>query len=201
MEHEEEARNSWAPEVFYDEKEEVYMIFWSSTITGKFPETQAEEENSYNHRIYYVTTADFKEFSDTQLLYEPGFNAIDGTLIKLKEDYLMFVKDETIRPAKKNIRISRSKNLTHGYGPAGPSITGDYWAEGPTVTKIGDEWVVFFDKYIDHKMGAVASKDLMHWNDISDKVSFPQGTRHGSVFKVSKEEFLNITEATNPSTN
>jgi hypothetical protein len=32
-------------------------------------------------------------------------------------------------------------------------------------------------------------KDLQHWDDISDKIRFPEGTRHGSVFQV-KEEIL-----------
>ena len=35
-------------------------------------------------------------------------------------------------------------------------------------------------------MGAMASKNLLEWTDISDQISFPEGTRHGSVFKVNK---------------
>lgn len=38
-------------------------------------------------------------------------------------------------------------------------------------------------------MGAVSSPDLKQWNNISDKISFPEGTRHGTVFKV-KESIL-----------
>jgi hypothetical protein len=189
MEHEPDTRNTWAPEIFYDQEKDIYMIFWSSTIPGLFPETQAKEEKGYNHRQYYVTTKDFKEFSDTQLLIDPGFNVIDGTLVKVGREYLLFVKDETIEPAEKNIKISRSIDLTSGYGPASGPITGDYWAEGPTVTQIGNQWVVYFDKYTDHKMGAVSSTDLVNWKDISERVSFPEGTRHGSVFKVTKQEF------------
>lgn len=82
MAHEEGARNTWAPELFYDEDQDLYLIFWSTTITGLYPETQSMEENAYNHRIYYVTTKDFESFSETKLFYEPGFNVIDGTLIK-----------------------------------------------------------------------------------------------------------------------
>ncbi|MFC4872321.1 glycoside hydrolase family 43 protein [Negadavirga shengliensis] len=194
MEHEPNARNTWAPEVFYDGDEDIYMIYWSTTVTGLYPETQSEEENAYNHRQYYVTTRDFKEFSDTRLFYEPGFNVIDGTLIKENGEYILFVKDETRVPPQKNIRVARSKNLTQGYGPAGPPITGDYWAEGPTVARIGDRWVVYFDKYIDHRMGAVASYDLEDWKDISEEVSFPEGTRHGTVFKITQKEFEKLQE-------
>lgn len=194
MEHEENARNTWAPEVFYDETEDLYIIFWATTITGLYPETQSEEESAYNHRQYYVTTKDFKAFSETKLFYEPGFNVIDGTLIKEGEKYVLFVKDETREPAQKNIRIARSNRVTGPYGPAGAPFTGDYWAEGPTVSKVGDRWIVYFDKYINHEMGAVASVDLENWEDISDKISFPEGTRHGTAFKITKEELNFILE-------
>lgn len=192
MEHEPDARNAWAPEVFYDEKQDLYLIFWSSTITGLYPETQSDQENSYNHRMYYVTTPDFREFSETRLMYEPGFNVIDGTIVKNGDNYVMIVKDETIDPPQKNLRISTSRQLPEGFGPAGPSITGNYWAEGPTAIHIGEQWIVYFDKYIDKQMGAVASKDMIHWEDISDQVSFPIGTRHGTVFKVTQQEFLQL---------
>lgn len=199
MEHEAGARNAWAPELYYDEADDQYLIFWSSTITGRYPETQSEKENSYNHRMYYVTTKDFQDFSPTDLLYEPGFNVIDGTIVKEGDEYIMFIKDETIEPAEKNIRITRSGQLPEGFGPASPPITGDYWAEGPTATKIGEDWIVYFDKYMDKKMGAVTSKDLVAWQDISDQVSFPQGMRHGTVFKLTAEEFSNIQASiTNP---
>ena len=39
MEHEPEAKNSWAPEIFYDQSKEQYLIFWASTIPGHFIET------------------------------------------------------------------------------------------------------------------------------------------------------------------
>jgi hypothetical protein len=187
--HEAEARNTWAPEVFYDPGEDLYMIYWSSTIRGLYPETQSQEENAYNHRQYYVTTRDFKTFSETRLFYEPGFNVIDGTVQKHKGSYYLFVKDETREPARKNIRIAVSDSMTNGYGKAGKPITGDYWAEGPTVTKVDDQWIVYFDKYMEHKMGAVMSPDLVNWTDVSDKISFPEGSRHGTVFKVSKSLF------------
>nr|MBI1230550.1 family 43 glycosylhydrolase [Cytophagales bacterium] len=188
MAHEENARNTWAPEVFYDDSEDLYLIYWSSTISGMYPETQSEEENAYNHRQYYVTTKDFETFSDTNLFYEPGFNVIDGTLIKDDGTYVLFVKDETREPAQKNIRIARSDKLTGTYGAAGPPITGDYWAEGPTVAKIDGQWIVYFDKYINHEMGAGSSADLENWTDISEKIFFPEGTRHGTVFTVTQAE-------------
>ena len=189
MAHEPNARNTWAPEITYDDQKKEYMIYWATTITGLYPETQSQEDNAYNHRMYYVTTKDFRNFSDTKLLYEPGFNVIDATIVKEDNRYVMFLKDETREPAAKNIKTAYSKSLTGPYSAAGTPITGSYWAEGPTTLRLGDKWLVYFDKYIDHSMGAVQSTDLENWVDISDKISFPEGMRHGTIFKVTSAEF------------
>ncbi len=190
MAHEDSARNTWAPEITYDSKKKEYMIYWASTIPGRFPQkdTSAEGQKN-NHRIYYVTTKDFKSFSKTKLLYEPGFSVIDASIVKDEKRWVMFLKNETRYPVEKNIRVATAKNLKGPYSKPGEPITGNYWAEGPTAIKINGQWVVYFDKYRDHKYGAVTSSDLLHWTDISDKVSFPAGVRHGTVFKISGEEF------------
>jgi hypothetical protein len=189
MEHEKDARNCWAPEIFYDAGSKQFMIYWATTISGRFTETQSTKESAYNHRMYYVTTKDFKTFSKTALLYDQGFNVIDATIQFTDKKYVMFLKDETVEPAQKNVRIATSKYLARDYSKPGKPITGNYWAEGPTSIKINGQWIVYFDKYRDHQMGAVASTDLTTWTDISDKVSFPEGVRHGTVFKVSKAVF------------
>jgi acetyl esterase/lipase len=186
MAHEKKARNTWAPEITYDENSKTYMMYWASTIEGKFTETQSTEEKGYNHRIYYTTTKDFKKFKKTKLLYEPGFNVIDASIVKDEKGYTMFLKDETKVPVQKNLKIATSKNLEGPYTKASEPITGNYWAEGPTATQINGEWIVYFDKYTQKKYGAV-KQTSKGWEDISEQVSFPKGTRHGSVIKVSSE--------------
>lgn len=183
MAHEKNTRNTWAPEITFDEKENKYMIYWASTIEGKFTETQTEEEKGYNHRMYYTTTKDFKKFSRTKLLYEPGFNVIDATILKQDKGYIMFLKDETKNPVQKNVKIAYSEKLKGPYSKASAPITGNYWAEGPTAIQINGAWTVYFDKYRDHKYGAV-QETATGWQDISEQISFPKGTRHGTVIKV-----------------
>ena len=168
------------------------MIFWSTTIPGRFPETDESGDNGLNHRMYYVTTKDFETFTKTSLLYDQGFNVIDGTLTKHDGKYYLFLKDETRHPPEKNIRISVSSELTGGYDKPTPPITGNYWAEGPSIVHLEDFWIVYFDKYRKHKMGAVRSTNLQDWDDISDLISFPKGTRHGTVLKVSEEIIENL---------
>ncbi len=195
MAHEPTARNCWAPEVFYDGIARQYLIFWSTTIPGRFPETEKTGDDSYNHRMYFVTTGDFETFSKTQLFYDQGFNVIDGTLIKENGKYILFLKDETRNPPQKNIRIAASNELTRNYSKPTEPITGKYWAEGPTPLKIGDWWIVYFDKYTKHTMGAVRSIDLINWEDISEQISFPEGTRHGTAFKVNKGVLDNLKKS------
>jgi len=188
MQHEDSARNCWAPEITYDAKKKIYMIYWATTIPGRFAAGDTSGDSKYNHRMYCVTTKNFKDFSKTKLLYDKGFNVIDASIIPDGKRFIMFLKDETRYPPQKNLRIATSTKLTEGFtGPSLP-ITGKYWAEGPTAIKIGDQWIVYFDKYTEHKYGAVASTDLVNWQDISDRIQMPPGIRHGTVFKITKEE-------------
>lgn len=189
MEHEKDTRNTWAPEITYDEVNKQYMIYWASTIKGRFLETQSIEDDGYNHRIYYTTTTDFKTYAPTKLLYDPGFNVIDSSILKDEKGYVMFLKDETKVPVQKNLRVAYSDKLTGPYTKASTPITGNYWAEGPTAIKIDGKWTVYFDKYRDHKYGAI-QQTAKGWEEVSDKIVFPAGTRHGTVLEVPKSTLL-----------
>jgi Glycosyl hydrolases family 43 len=185
---EDSARNCWAPEITYDAKKKQYMIYWATTIKGKYP-ADPTVENGYNHRMYYVLTKDFKTFSKTKLLYDKGFNVIDATIVPDGKQFVMFLKDETREPLQKNLKIATSKKLNSGYSETSAPITGNYWAEGPTTLKINGTWIVYFDKYRDHKYGAVQSTDLKNWTDVSERLIMPKGIRHGTIFTISKSEF------------
>jgi len=192
MAKEEGARNTWAPEITYDGQTKTYMIYWATTITGQFNETASKAESGYNHRIYYVTTKDFKTFSETKLLYDPGFNVIDATIVKNGKQFIMFLKDETPQPAQKNIKMAYADQLIGPYSKAGNPITGNYWAEGPTSLKTGNTWMVYFDKYRDHQYGAIQSTDLKNWTDVSDKISLPKGLRHGTILTIKEKELKTL---------
>lgn len=193
MAHEEGARNTWAPEITLDPKTNTYMIYWATTITGLYPETQSEMEAGLNHRMYYVTTKDFKKFSKTKLLYEPGFNVIDATIVKDGKRWVMVVKDETREPVEKNLKVAYAKKLTGPYTKAGPAITGNFWVEGPTILRRDcGEWLVYFDRYREKKYGVISSKNLVDWVDITDQLSMPSGIRHGSVLEVDEATYRRL---------
>ncbi|MDG3005180.1 glycoside hydrolase family 43 protein [Paludisphaera mucosa] len=178
------ARNVWAPELFFDDKQDRFLIFWASTIPGRFPATEATGDDGYNHRTYMTATKDFQTFTPTRLLYDPGFNSIDSTIVRDGDRYAMFIKDETRTPPAKNIRVAFAPAPAGPYGPPSSPITGNYWAEGPSAIKLGGRWYVYFDRYTEGRYGLVTSTDLVRWRDESDRVHFPKDFRHGSVLLV-----------------
>lgn len=184
MEQEDKTRNCWAPEIFYDDVDRQYIVYWASSVPGRFPETDHSGDDGLNHRMYFVTTRDFKIFTQAKLFFDPGFNVIDATLVKDEGRYVMFMKDETLNPCQKNIRVAISHEIFDGFRSVSAPITGSYWAEGPTAIRIAGQWMVYFDKYKLNQIGAVRSADLVEWEDISHRVNFPRGAQHGSVTEI-----------------
>lgn len=191
MQHEPNAKNCWAPELFYDADHQQFLIFWATTIPGRFPDTDNQSSEGppapgNNHRMYYVTTKDFRTFSETKLFYDHGFNVIDAAVVRDGKRFAMFLKDESNKPftPQKNIRVAFSDLAIGPYsGPSEP-ISGDEWAEGPTAIKIDYKWFVYFDKYRKHRYGLIVSNDLLHWSDETDRLEVPSGMRHGTAFEV-----------------
>jgi beta-xylosidase len=194
MENEPATRNIWAPEIFYEPDRGRWLVFWSSTVPGKFPETDKTGGDGYNHRFYCATTADFQTFTPSRLLYDPGFDAIDATLLRAEGEFYLIFKDERKQPLKKNLRYAAADEPEGPYGQPSEPFTGD-WVEGPSAIKVGDEYLVYFDHYGQPQYyGAVRSKDLRHWEDCSREMSFPKGHRHGTVLRVPQ----NIAQGLNP---
>ncbi|MEK6477472.1 family 43 glycosylhydrolase [Catalinimonas sp. 4WD22] len=197
MAHEDSVRNCWAPEINYILEEEQFIIYWSSTVTDKFLETANSTKDSTlrNHRIYYTLTSDFEEFTPTELLYDPGFNAIDASIYPLEDRYLMFIKDESELPeAQKNISIAYADEITGPYQVEGEPISGDYWAEGPTAAQIDGTWHLYFDKYRKGEFGLLVSDDLQSWEEKSEQLEMPEGIRHGTIFRVSRDVLQKLQE-------
>ncbi len=193
MGHEPTALNAWAPEIMYDPASKNYMLYWATTIPGRFPETDSSGDGNNNHRIYYTITKNFRHFSKALILYDQGFNVIDATIQPDGAGFVMILKDETKRPVpQKNLRVATSRSFSGGYSKPSAPITGKYWAEGPTAIKIGSQWIVYFDKYTEHTYGAVTSTDLVNWTDIAAKIKFPPGARHGTVLRISPEELRRL---------
>ena len=175
MMHEPAAHNCWAPELFMMNLRKL-IIFLATTIPDVTRKCRSLRVRKLNHRIYYVTTKDFNTFSETKLFFNPDFSVIDAAIVRdpVMKDLIMVVKNENSLPAEKNLRITRTTRIEDGFPTTvSPSITGDYWCEGPAPLFVDDVLYVYFDKYRNHQYGAVCSRDHgKTWEDVSDRVSF-----------------------------
>lgn len=183
MKHEATTVNVWAPELFYDDTRDQYMIIWASCIPGRFE--KGIEADSNNHRMYMTTTKDFVTFSETKLFLDPGFSVIDAVIVKKGEkDYVLVLKDNT-RP-ERNLKVAFSKD------PMGPweNISkpfSAFFTEGPTVLKKGEEWLIYYDSYQKKIYEAVLTRDFKSFEDYSNQVRVPVGHKHGTIVPVSKK--------------
>ncbi len=179
MAHDTTTVNVWAPELFYDDVKDQMMVVWASCIPYKFERGIEDERN--NHRLYYMTTKDFVTFSETKLFYDPGFSVIDAVVVKRDaDDYVMVLKDNT--------RPNRNLKIAFGPSPEGPWTAAsepftDLFVEGPSVAKVGDDYLIYYDAYREKIYGAKRTKDFINFTDATAEVSVPEGHKHGTIFR------------------
>ena len=183
MQHEPTVVNVWAPELFYDDVEKQYIIIWASCIPGRFE--RGIEEDSNNHRMYVTTTKDFVKFSDTKLFLDPKFSVIDAVIVKrATKDYVLVLKDNT-RP-ERDIKVAFSDSPLGPWQNVSKAFT-DNFTEGPSVVKVKDEWLIYYDSYRKKIYEASATKDFVSFINIADKVKVPEGHKHGTIVPVKKK--------------
>ena len=191
MENTPGTKNCWAPETFYDQETSQYVIFWSSDVAGRFPETVSP--NHMNNRAYYVTTKDFEHFSEPKVLFDPGFDNIDATLIETDGKYRLVFKEGDDQKNGKWGPIHAAV-AEHVLGPytlqPDPLIT--QRAEGPTLINLGGQTLLYVDFYTQGHYGVYASADWKTWTDVSAEFHIVDGQRHGTVFAVSTNILNNL---------
>lgn len=178
------ARNAWAPEAAWDDDRNEWIVFWSTTIPGRFPDTEATGDSGYNHRMYSMRTKDWVTFSKPKLFLDPGFNCIDGTVVRDGKRWILIFKDERKKPLQKRLRLAFSDS------PAGPwtGVTEPFtkdWVEGPSAIRFENAWWIYFDHYTTPRhYSAVRTQDWKSFEDMTEKVSFPEDHRHGTVVRL-----------------
>jgi sucrose-6-phosphate hydrolase SacC (GH32 family) len=183
MEHESSTVNVWAPELFYDDAGNEFIIIWASTIPGRFE--RGVEEDSNNHRMYVTTTKDFQSFSPTRLFLDPGFSVIDAVIVKKgMKEYVLVLKDNT-RP-ERNIKVAFADNPLGPYKNVSKPFTESY-TEGPSVVKIKDDWLIYYDSYRKKTYEVSSTKDFISFENVTGKTSIPEGHKHGTILTVKKK--------------
>jgi hypothetical protein len=188
MEHEPTTVNVWAPEIFYDDVEKQFIIIWASTIPFRFPKGIEDEDN--NHRMYYTTTKDFQNFSPAKLFFDPGVSVIDAVIVKEKPGkYVLLWKDNT-RP-NRNIKVAFSDQALGPYSNSSDAFTSNF-AEGPSILKVNNEWLIYFDAYREKKFGAVRTLDFKTFEKVDSEIALPKGHKHGTIFKMPESQLSEL---------
>lgn len=198
--------NCWAPEITYDAKTQTYLIYWASTVPGKFPETEGKGETfkpepvkgvKAAHRMYVTTTKDFETYTPTRLFYDDGYNCIDAFIVcdQPRDRYVMVIKDEERLPeAKKNIRVAIADSPLGPWGKSSAPISPD-WVEGPAMLRVGDWWLLYYDAYTRHRYEGLKTQDFEHWTSITEQLKMPDGIRHGTPFPVTEKVLQGLLNA------
>lgn len=209
--------NVWAPEVFYDDELKEYFIIWSSSINPKdYTDADRLGTNSC-HRMWYCTTKDWKRFSVAKPYYNPGFNSIDGFLLKrASKDYVLIVKDNR-KPGFSNLFCAfsdsphgpfRSDFPKEGIQTGSDLPRGDWhgvfgrtFSEGPCAVRLNnkdkDEWIIYYDQYHPQAFGAVSTTDFKTFTPIPQRIKVPAEHKHGTIVKVSHDVLDNLLKAAN----
>lgn len=156
----------WAPEIIWDNVQQKWMIYWSTSIGG-----------SDTKWFYYSMTSDFVTFDAAKVLFNPGLSVIDADIMKINNNkFLMVFKDE-----RKSTGTTESKNIHFVYGTTlqgpwkGPGLRGaadtvmsakvvNAGTEGPSIVKVGDEYHLYFDPFsttLTYRMVKVKNLDTL----------------------------------------
>ena len=185
----------WAPDVIFDRERGDYVIHWSSS----------HRCNDYGQKaIYYSRTKDFETFSKPEVLYrKEDSGVIDSAMYEENGKYYLFVKSEG-NPHR--IILLESEHVTGPFAriPAFDESmavieAGQY--EAPTAVRLEDgRWCLFLDYYgvpgegqgyVPFVADSLASGRFVR---ADKKFRFPYGFKHGTIIKISEEEYGKISD-------
>lgn len=181
----------WAPEIFFDEENEEYLIHWGSTVA---------EDNFTHMSIYCSTTKDFKTFTEPKLYFTKDNEILDSHITKVDDTYHLFYKNSSNPPMNMH---ATSKSL---YGPfehdkafeeyMDKEIKNPGSYEGPTTYTLPDgRWCMMLDFFgcEKEKMGYVpfvsSKPGDASFTRAEEGFSFPYGFKHGKVIEITQEEY------------
>lgn len=125
-----EAGMTWAPEAYWDDALQSYVVFFASR---KYSDASHANSDNLYARMFAVTTRDFKTFTYPPTTWQDtGYARIDSTVTKIGDYYYRFTKNEESGAAGpleagKDIFLERSKVLT------APTTTSS-WTADPSQT-------------------------------------------------------------------
>jgi hypothetical protein len=167
----------WAPELYRVPETGDYAIVWSSAV-------RAAGADRARHRAYYSLTKDFTTFTPPAMLFDPGVDNIDTTIVYSDGKYRLFYKETDDQPAGiwGAIRVAESDRLLGPYSILPEPALAKERAEGPAPVVLQDRTLLYFDYYVNHRYGVRDTRDGRAWTDVTKTASVVPGQRHGSIF-------------------
>ncbi|MEU5321836.1 family 43 glycosylhydrolase [Streptomyces sp. NPDC021056] len=196
------AGNTWAPEAYWDDSLGEYVVFWASKL---YADDDPDHAGSTYNKMLYATTKDFRTFSEPKVWDDPGYSVIDSTVVKHKDTYYRYTKDErdpgSSSPCSKFITAEKSTSLTStSYDFVADCVGSGAMSrgEGPTVFKSNTEekWYLFIDEYGGRGYVPFETTDLDsgRWTPSTD-YQLPASPRHGTVLPVTQAEYDRLLAA------
>lgn len=185
--------HAWAPEAYYDASKRSYAIVW----TG----------DADRNRTYVSYTQDFVNLLDAtpQVLFDPGYDEIDATVVPHDGYNYLFYKDET--GSGKDIQVAKSSGsglvagsftrISPNYLTRGGNQGTMQGTEGPLVVKVPGQqkWYLYADYYGNGGVfGCWTTTDLdadpATWTKLTNEVDFnlPAGVRHANTVRVTQAQ-------------
>lgn len=121
---------TWAPEAYWDDELQSYVVFFASRLYSDASHTNTDKLYA---RMFSVLTRDFTTFTSPPATWQDtGYARIDSTVTKIGDYYYRFTKNEEsgaagTLEAGKDIFLERSKVLT-------APTTSSNWTADPAAT-------------------------------------------------------------------
>lgn len=190
----------WAPEAIWDPVAGKYMVYFATN--------EADSAANESAKIYYSYTADFRNFSEKQVLFDPGYGVIDADITPYGNGYVMLYKKEASSGtgAKKvwyTFKTGKSPSNSDGeYDAANAKIfesATNTRAEGPQVFPITgtSSYGVLVDYFSNGGFGFSYTSDFESYSKISaDNCSINHlNPSHGCIIPISDMEYYNLSQA------
>lgn len=182
-----------AAKIYFDEATAQYLITWHTS--------QAKADYHFEtywsgQRTCYVTTKDFRAFSDPRRLFQYDMATIDVIVRNIGGRYYALLKDERYPtfawPHGKAIRVATAPTLTGPWSAPSPRITSNY-REAPTLIPRpdGNGWLLYTEQYpgVQYTLTTAPTINGPWYDEYIKYYEVPEEARHGCMIRITQEQY------------
>lgn len=183
-----------AAKIYYDETTQQYLITWHTSQHKKVRERP--EHYWAGQRTCYVTTRDFRAYTDPHRLFQYDMATIDVIVRRVGARYYAILKDERYPSfdwtTGKTIRVASAPTLTGPWTRPSSPITPNF-REAPTLIRRPDDggWYLYYEQYPGVQYGLSTAPTIAGpWHGVYIKdYDVPENARHGCMIPVTRAQY------------